>query len=228
MGEIIKYSLISVVSIFIFWKFFIWQFWVIFRDDINLRTAKKDLPILANELKLNHKKSDLFGTYIGHWNKHKIRIEPNNYQTAISIKTTVNPQFSANHTGISEKYDLIYLFHFLTKIVIKFIPDYPVGEGKKSEFSFEDALLDKYFQDRRILGEKGKDNIKNQELQKVLKTFLNKNSKKVQNFFISSEVSCSLWVGSSSTKTRNYSVTSKQVKEMLSEMLPIVEKLDQM
>ncbi len=87
------------------------------RDDINLNRAKKDLPLLAKELKLSHRKGDYLAliTPLEH---HAIRIEPNNFHTSIGIKNTGNPRFSAVHEGIAEsKLDILYLFHPLKKII---------------------------------------------------------------------------------------------------------------
>jgi len=185
------------------------------------------LPALSKELKLSHRRGDELGSYHGKWNGYKIRIEPNNYYTSIGIRVSGDPQFSAIHTGIAEKkLEMAYLFQFLTKIIIKFIPDYPVVENNNPKFSFEDPALDKYFKDRRILGERGKDNTRDAGLQNAIKDFLKKNRKAVRNLVIGSEVSCSLWVGSSSGRRRDYSVTARQARHMLSEMLPVAEAME--
>jgi hypothetical protein len=194
-----------------------------FRDDQNLVNAKKELPLLAKELNLKYKKGDELGSYHGQWNNHQISIEPNHYQASINIKTMGDPQFLAIHTGISEiKYDLTYLFTKATKLIIRFIPDYPVEQSPPENFSFEDIFLDNYFQHRQLTGEKGKDTALDQDLQKIIKDFLLKNQKTVKNLYIGRKVACSLWVGCSSGKTRLYSVSGKQVKKMLTEMYPIV------
>lgn len=198
-----------------------------FRDDQNMVKAKKELPLLAKELKLNHKKGNELGLYHGKWNNHQIRIEPKHYDASISIKTMKDPQFLAIHTGISEiKYDLSYFFTKATKLIIRFIPDYPVEHSPQKKFSFEDKFLDNYFQDRILTGEKGKATALDPELQKTIKDFLIKNRKTVKNLYIGQEVACSLWVGCTSGKTRLYSVSGNQVKKMLAEMYPIVDCIE--
>jgi hypothetical protein len=216
------------VILFIFFKFFLWQIWQSIRDEVNLKLAKKELPEFAEEFKLNHKGDSELGMYTGQWSKHQIRIEPNNYWTSIGIKINGKPQFSAKHDGISEKFDIIYIFHFISKFIIRFIPDYPVIEDSKQKFDFNDPVLDKYFQKRYLVGERGKKITQNEFLKKEISFLLKNNRRKVKNFYINSEVSCSLWVGSSSTKNRTYSVTAKQVKYMLGEMFPVVEILEKL
>jgi hypothetical protein len=211
----------------VFWHLFIRQFYQMFRDDKNLLKAKKELPVMAKELNLKHKKGNELGSYHGKWNNHQIRIEPNHYDASISIKAMEDPQFQATHTGISEiKYDLSYLFTKATKLIIRFIPDYPVEQSPQQKFSFGDQFLDNYFQERQLRGEKGKETALDPELQKTIKDFLIKNRKMVKNLYIGQEVACSLWVGCSSGKTRLYSVTGKQVKTMLTEMYPIVDCIE--
>jgi len=197
------------------------------RDDNNLNRAKKELPLLAKELKLRHRKGEYFGSYFGRWNNHAIRIEPNDFHTSIGIKTTGNPRFSAVHEGIAEsKFDLFYLFHPLQKIIIRLMPDYPVAKNDNPRFDFESPLLDNYFKDRRVLGHGGQKNARLPELQKAMIQFIEKNRKIVRNLSIGHEVSCSLWQGNSTLKTRLFSVSAQQVSMMLAEMLPIVEELD--
>lgn len=216
------------IILFIFFKLFLWQIWQMIRDEVNLILAKKELPELADEMNLKHKKDMELGTYTGVWKKHLIRIEPNTYRTSIGIKINGDNQFSAKHEGISEKFDIIYIFHFLSKFIVRFIPDYPVDEESKPKFDFYDPILDKYFQRRILLGNDGKIITSNFQLKEAIKAFIEKHSKNIKNLYIDSEISCSLWVGSSSTKSRSYSVTAKQAKYMLEEMLLLAEKLEQL
>ncbi|MGC9367510.1 MAG: hypothetical protein ACP5FK_10795 [bacterium] len=224
---VVKLIGVSII-LFIFFKLFLWQFWQMIRDEVNLKLAKKELPELADEMNLKRKKDTELGTYTGVWKKHLIRIEPNTYQTSISIKINGEPQFSAKHEGISEKFDIIYIFHFLSKFIIRFMPEFSVNEESKSKFDFNDLILDKYFQRRKLLSNHGEKIACNFQLKEEIKTFIKKHAKKIKNLYIDSEISCSLWVGSSSTKSRNYSVTAKQVKYMLEEMLPVAEKLERL
>ncbi len=227
MEEIIwKLAVVSLVIV-IMWKLTIESLWESLRDDINLNRAKKELPVLAHELKLQHRKGDEFGVYQGSWNKHRIRIEPNHYQASICIQLKVNPQFSAVHAGISPRvFHINTLFHHLKNFIIKFIPDYPVVESEYPAFSFEDRELDAYFQERRLLGDEGKNLVRNPELQNALKTFMTNNKTVVKDMIVGQEVGCSLWLGGSTGKTRLYSVTGRQVKDMLPQMLPIVDVME--
>jgi len=218
---------LAAFSLVLFYKLFVRQIWQLIRDDINLNRAKKELPLLAKELKLSHRKGDYFGSYHGRWNNHAIRIEPNNFHTSIGIKTTGNPRFSAVHEGIAEsKFDILYLFHPLKKLIIGLIPDYPAEKNDNPRFDFENRLLDNYFQDRRILDHGGQKNARHPGLQNAMAQFIGKNAKIVRNLSIGQEVSCSLWRGSATFKSRLFSVTAAQARRMLAEMLPIVEELD--
>ncbi|KQC12912.1 MAG: hypothetical protein APR63_01710 [Desulfuromonas sp. SDB] len=224
---VVKLIGVSII-LFIFFKLFLWQFWQMIRDEVNLKLAKKELPELADEMNLKRKKDTELGTYTGVWKKHMIRIEPNTYRTSIGIKINRDPQFSAKHEGISEKFDIIYIFHFLSKFIIRFMPEFSVNEESKPKFDFNDQILDKYFQRRKLLSNDGEKIACNFQLKEEIKAFIEKHAKKIKNLYIDSEISCSLWVGSSSTKSRNYSVTAKQVKYMLEEMLPVAEKLERL
>jgi hypothetical protein len=208
------------IMIVISWKLMLEPFWESLRDDMNLSRAKKELPVLAKELKLKHRKGDEFGIYQGSWNNHHIRIEPNHYRASICIKSNCDPQFSAVHAGISKKvFHINTLFYHLKNIIIKFIPDYPIVESELPRFSFEDAQLDGYFQERLLLRDGGKDMVHNPEIKNTIKTFVEKNKSIVKDLIIGPEVCCSLWLGGSIMKTRLYSVTGKQVEDMLSNFL---------
>ncbi len=222
-----KLAIVSIIIV-IFWKLMLESIWEeLVRDEINMNRAKKELPVLAKELKLKHSKGDEFGIYKGSWNNHSIRIEPNHYRASICIQSKYDPHFSAIHTGISRKvFHINTLFHFLKKIIIKFIPDYPVAESGLPWFSFEDAQLDRYFQERLLLEDSGKNIVQNPELKSMLKAFIDKNKNIVKDLIIGRDICCSLWLGSSTMKTRLYSVTGKQVTYMLAQLLPVVEAME--
>ena len=225
MEEIVwKLAVVSLVIV-ISWKLMLESLWESLRDDINLNRAKKELPVLAKELNLKHKKGDEFGVYQGSWNKHRVRIEPNHYQATIRMQLEVNPQFFAVHAGISPRvFHINTLFHHLKNLIIKFMPDYPVVESEFPAFSFEDGELDAYFQERRLLGDEGKDLVRNPEFKNALKAFIAKNKTVVKDMIVGQETGCSLWLGGSTGKTRLYSVTGRQVKDMLPQMLPIAKR----
>ncbi len=226
MEEIFYKLAVVLIMIVVSWKLMLESIWESFQDDINMKRAKKELPLLAKELKLKHRKGDEFGIYEGSWNNHKIRIEPNNFQAAIFIKSKSDPRFSAVHEGISPRvFHINTLFHHLKNLIIKFIPDYPVDENRLPLFNFDDGQLDGYFQDRRLQGDSGKEMARNQELMDVIKAFIDNNKRIVKNLAVGQEVACSLWLGSS-IKPRLSSVTGEQVTRMLSEMLPIIEALE--
>lgn len=229
MEEIMWKSALASLMIAVSWKLMLEPLWESLRDDINLNRAKKDLPVLAKELKLSHTKGDGFGRYHGSWNNHKIRIEPNNFQASICMQVKGNPQFSAVHMGISSRtFHVNTLFHHLKKLIITFIPDYPVVQSEYPPFSFEDGELDAYFQERRLLGDGGKSLVGNPEFKNALKVFISKNRRIVKDMVVGQEAGCSLWLGGSTGKTRLYSVTGRQVKEMLPEMLPVVEVIEKL
>ncbi len=214
------------IMIVVSWKLMLESIWESFQDDINMRRAKKELPVLAREMKLKHKRGDEFGIYYGSWNNHKIRIEPNHFQAAICITSQVDPQFSAVHTGISKKvFHVNTLFHYLKNIIIKFIPEYPIVESEPHGFNFDNAALDRYFEKRLLLGDSGKEMIHDQALQNAILIFLDKNKSIVKDLIIGPEVCCSLWLGSS-IKPRLHSVTGRQVRQMLPELLLVVQALE--
>ncbi len=226
MNPYLAFFLIGPIVFLIVWTFSIWPFWQTSRDEKNLAEAEKDLPALAKRLKLRHKKGDGLGSYSGFWNRHKVRVDPQHFMTTVGILLREDPKFYALHRGVAEKapFDLAWVAACLGKMMK--IEGGPAGDGPR--FDFGDPVLDKYFQTRQLLDGKAEPLVRDLAVRMVLRDFLDGNRRAVKNLSIGigAEVSCSLWVGCSTTKTRLRSVTGKQASLMLSEMMPIVEAIE--
>ena len=214
------------------WVGFLWPVAQAMRDSKNWKQADKDLPILAEELDLKHKKKpgSHFGAYTGQWKHHRIRIEPDNSLTSIGITPNRKLSFDARYEAVSERkpLDIRYLSRRVSPLIYRLMgqdPDEAMGISKP-DFSFEDKLVDSFFMRRQLIGNGGDFVANDSGVVSALREFISRNSARIQSFQIGEDVSCSLWVGSSTTKSRLYSVSGEQARTMLEEMLPVVEAIE--
>ena len=230
MEQILPFLLLFPPVALIVWVGFLWPVSQLLRDSKNHKQAEKDLPVLAKELGLKHKPGSDLGVYTGQWNHHKIRIDPHNTDTSIGISLNKKVSFISSYGAVSERkpLDIRWLAHQLSPLFYRLVgqdPDEAMGISKP-EFSFEDSSVNAFFKQRQLIENGGNFVANDSGLLGALREFIDRNSARIKTFQIGEEVACSLWVGSSSTKSRDYSVSGEQARTMLDEMLPIVEAIE--